>query len=143
MEELNVEQTAELSAQPAEAEKENGAQNQPVSYGKFKDADALFKAYNALHSEFTKRCQRIKQLESATAVDKANAPTTHSDNATETEVKRETDKDEVLKKYLKEVLGAKCKAIVMDGNGVGIKNPPARPETIEQAGRLAKEIFGR
>lgn len=143
MEELNVEQTAELSAQPAEAEKENGAQNQHVSYGKFKDADALYKAYNALHSEFTKRCQRIKQLESATAVDKANAPTTYSDNATETEVKRETDRDEVLKEYLKEVLGAKCKAIVMDGNGVGIKNPPARPETIEQAGRLAKEIFGR
>ncbi len=143
MEELNVEQTAELSAQPAEAEKENGAQNQHVSYGKFKDADALYKAYNALHSEFTKRCQRIKQLESAAAVDKANAPTTYSDNATETEVKRETDRDEVLKEYLKEVLGAKCKAIVMDGNGVGIKNPPARPETIEQAGRLAKEIFGR
>lgn len=143
MEELNVEQTAEISAQPAEAEKENGAKNQPVSYGKFKDADALFKAYNALHSEFTKRCQRIKELESATAVDKEQSPTEHPLTATEAEVKNSADKENVLKEYLKEVLGAKCKAIVLDGNGVEIKNPPARPETIEQAGNLAKEIFGR
>ncbi len=34
-----------------------------VSLGKFKDAQALFDAYNSLQSEFTRRCQRVKELE--------------------------------------------------------------------------------
>jgi argonaute-like protein implicated in RNA metabolism and viral defense len=34
-----------------------------VSLGKFKDAQSLFDAYNSLQSEFTRRCQRVKELE--------------------------------------------------------------------------------
>lgn len=34
-----------------------------TSFGKFKDADALFSAYGNLEAEFTKKCQRIKELE--------------------------------------------------------------------------------
>lgn len=33
------------------------------SYGKFKTKEGLLEAYNALESEFTRRCQRIKELE--------------------------------------------------------------------------------
>lgn len=33
------------------------------SYGKFQTADELLKAYNSLESEFTKRSQRLKELE--------------------------------------------------------------------------------
>ncbi len=33
------------------------------NYGKFESADALLSAYNALETEFTKRCQLIKQLQ--------------------------------------------------------------------------------
>ena len=36
-----------------------------VSLGKFKDVNALLSAYNSLQSEFTKRCQKIKELEGA------------------------------------------------------------------------------
>ena len=36
-----------------------------ISLGKFKDVNALLNAYNSLQSEFTKRCQRIKELEGA------------------------------------------------------------------------------
>lgn len=32
-------------------------------YGKFKDAKSLLNAYNALQSEFTRRCQKVKELE--------------------------------------------------------------------------------
>ena len=32
-------------------------------YGKFKDADSLYKAYNELQSEFTRKCQRLSELE--------------------------------------------------------------------------------
>ena len=35
-------------------------------YGKFKDANSLFKAYNELQSEFTRKCQRLSELETKT-----------------------------------------------------------------------------
>lgn len=43
-----------------EIESENG------SLGKFKDADTLLNAYNSLQAEFTRKCQRLKQLEKET-----------------------------------------------------------------------------
>ena len=33
------------------------------NFGKFKDAKSLLNAYNALQSEFTRRCQKVKELE--------------------------------------------------------------------------------
>lgn len=39
------------------------ADNIDKGYGKFKDAQSLYQAYNSLQAEFTKRCQRIKELE--------------------------------------------------------------------------------
>ena len=35
----------------------------PTAIGKFKDVDALLKAYDCLQAEFTRRSQRLKQLE--------------------------------------------------------------------------------
>lgn len=32
-------------------------------FGKFKNADSLFEAYNNLQSEFTRKCQKVKELE--------------------------------------------------------------------------------
>ena len=145
MENLNVEQTQTDTAHPAEAETVVGAQTENVSYGKFKDAAALLKAYNSLQAEFTKRCQRLKELEEASAADKAAvenpaAPT----EAAPAEVRGITDeeKENFLRDYLKTVLDAKPKAIVLDGGGVGIKTPSAKPSTVEAAGKLAKEFFG-
>lgn len=37
------------------------------SLGKFKDTQSLLKSYGSLQSEFTKRCQRIKELEGENA----------------------------------------------------------------------------
>lgn len=34
-----------------------------INYGKFKDAESLLKAYNNLEAEFTKKSQRLSQLE--------------------------------------------------------------------------------
>ncbi len=43
-------------------------------FGKFKDADSLLKAYTSLENEFTKKSQRLAQLESEkTEIDKVNA----------------------------------------------------------------------
>lgn len=48
------------SAQTAGAENDLGATE---DLGKFKDVKSLLNAYNALQSEFTRRCQKVKELE--------------------------------------------------------------------------------
>ena len=48
--------------QVAEAKVEKGS----TAFGKFKDANALLEAYESLQAEFTRRSQRLKELEKAT-----------------------------------------------------------------------------
>lgn len=57
--EENVYEEELLTGQAAEAEKEVS----PTVLGKFKDVDALAKAYASLQAEFTRRSQRLKELE--------------------------------------------------------------------------------
>ncbi len=144
MDKYNDEQTV-VSAQPQTeevSEKEQGAESSAVSLGKFKDANALLTAYNNLQAEFTKRCQRVKELEAqiATAVDKEQSPTGTESVEQNLSVEK---KDDVLKEYLKELLSRKQRAIVLDGAGVGVKTPIERPKTFEQAGQLAKELLNK
>ena len=137
MEEVKNEQTVNEPVQEKQSEQsEKGAET--VSVGKFKDADALLKAYNSLQSEFTKRCQRVKELESAFA--EKNAP---GINTAEKDAQgiTEKEKEEILKGYLQSVLDAKSKAIVMDGAGTISKTPTSKPKTLADAGEYAKKYF--
>ena len=93
------------AAHTAEAEKQEGA----TAIGKFKDVDALMKAYNALQAEFTRRSQRLRALENAVdnstatakAVDEGQeaggliAPVIAKDEPTVAENTRPTDEEEV------------------------------------------------
>lgn len=140
-----IEQTQELS-QAVDTEKDNqGDEVKEVSLGKFKDVNALLNAYNSLQSEFTKRCQRVKELESVLSVEKVETPT--DKGVEQVEPKQETkgitdeDKQSILKDYLKGLLGSKSTAVVMDGEGGGINTPINRPKSIAEAGKLAKEIL--
>lgn len=130
------EQAQVTTAQTATAETNNGATEEKVSLGKFKDAKALLEAYNSLEAEFTKRCQRIKELEATGTVDKTEVPTENLNESAK-------EKDEILKEYLKEVLGAKAGALILDGVGKGLKTPVNRPKTIEEAGKLASELLAK
>ena len=126
----------EATAQGAAAQEENGAKTE-ISLGKFKDVNALLSAYNSLESEFTKRCQRIKELEGSVQSEKAKTP----DEGAGQEQGIIREKDEILKDYLKDILKSRQTAIVMDDAGVGVKAPADKPKTIAQAGILAKEYF--
>lgn len=141
MEEKINEQTEQVS-HTAAAEREVGEKGE-VSLGKFKDVSALLDAYNSLQSEFTKRCQKIKELEGKLdSVDKAAAPT-EAGGATD-KPEQDTnlkDEEQVLKEYLLGVLGKKPSAIIIDGMGAGVKTPSYKPKTIEEAGKIACEIF--
>ena len=143
MEELKNEQT-NLSAQPVETEKDLGVSEEEVSLGKFKDVKALIRAYNSLEAEFTKRCQRIKELEGTiNSADKATAPTEQIVEAVATTSLgiSEEDKKEVLKDYLKSVVASKQTAILIDGEGASLKTPVSKPKTLAEAGALAIEIL--
>ena len=145
MEQYKNEQTETLT-QVAEAKESYGEEKGEVSLGKFKDVQALLSAYGSLESEFTKRCQKIKELESAleTIKDKdEKAPEKEVESTTEQPKKQisEEERQEILKEYLYSVLGRKQSAIMLDGNGVGVKTQKVRPKTIEEAGKLAKELF--
>ena len=138
MEERTNEQTLNC-AQPATAEEKTGADNEQVSLGKFKDVGALLNAYNSLQSEFTKRCQKIKELEGKLD-DKTCVP---SNPQTEIAKDVEANKEQVLKEYLLDVLGKQPSAVIMDGAGASVKTPINRPKTILEAGNLAKNLLNK
>lgn len=141
MEQLKNEQT-QTTAQSVETESELGEKVDSVSFGKFKDAEALLNAYNSLRSEFTKRCQRIKELEGLFEnVDKTQVPAKSTSEESPVIPKDITleEKEKILKDYLKEVMGAKSKALVLDGVGEAIQTPANKPKTIEEAGILLRE----
>ena len=128
--------------QTAEAEVTHGEDKGEISLGKFKDVGALLNAYNSLQSEFTKRCQKIKELELKLGTgDKTEVPPQSQEQiSTDGDT---TSKDDVLREYLLDVMKKKSKAIVMDGAGVGVKTPVSRPKTFEEAGSLAKQMFNK
>ena len=115
-----------------------------ISLGKFKDVKSLLDAYNSLQSEFTKRCQKLKELEGKIEADKtAKVVRTDILEGVADESKGITDeeKSKILQDYLKDVLGQKQTAVVIDGAGVGVRTPTKKPKTISEAGVLAKEIL--
>ena len=66
-ENIFVEQPNEQDNVPvADAKEEIGTPSSSLSgsqFGKFKDANSLLTAYNNLQAEFTKKCQKLSELE--------------------------------------------------------------------------------
>ena len=141
MEKVNEQTT--LKSHTAEAERETGEVRSDVSLGKFKDVNALLDAYNSLQSEFTKRCQKIKELEGKLSSTDNTLPIEEKNASVDREHTTLQDKEQVLKEYLSEILGKKPKAVVMDGQGVGVKAPLVKPVTVREAGNLAKQLFSK
>ena len=140
MEEKINEQTLYI-AQSATAEEEKGVKSEEVSLGKFKDVGALLNAYNSLQAEFTKRCQKIKELEGKLD-DKTIVPSApQAENVEKVDTKEE--KEKAIKEYLLDILGKKPSAVIMDGAGTSVKTPVNRPTTILEAGNLAKNLLNK
>ena len=154
------EQTEVINVQATEVDKEAGTKVNEVSLGKFKDVNALLKAYNSLEAEFTKRSQRLKELEefikpTEKVIKEDGSNVNEKPFIEETPVKKAEsvkieekeksitleDKEKILKEYLKEILSSKSKAIVLGEEGIGLKTPTSKPKTIDEAGSLAKEFL--
>jgi hypothetical protein len=126
-----------------------GAETERVSMGKFKTAQELVKAYGSLEAEFTKRCQRLKELERQIAL---AAP---DDGATKETQPSELLKDsrfvdavladgaireKIISDYLKDLRTVNLPRVIGKEGDFAVL-PPERPRTLKQAAELAEKLF--
>lgn len=112
----------------AEAQREESA---PGGFGKFKSADALLNAYNSLEAEFTRRSQRLRELEGR---ENCTQPRGEEAQAADDAL------NERLERAVERALAARAPFVMAEGGGYAAV-PPQRPHTVEEAGRLAQELF--
>ena len=121
------------------AEAENNSAT--TAYGKFADAQALYSAYLSLEAEFTRRSQRLKELEEGNKVQPDDAPSPEgkipdNDAPLSEEVRRA-----VIEDYLKTVVAGKGAPIL--SGGVGCAAPKNTPRSISEAGKLVRQFFNK
>ena len=136
----NLTQNEQATANTAEAEKKEVA----AELGKFKDVKTLLKAYSDLEAEFTRRSQRLKELEkenkAATVPDGEKAPSSQkSDDERIAEALSDKKvRDAVIGDYLKGL--AENKVPLVGGSG-GVTAPRNTPKTIKEAGSFARQFL--
>ncbi|MDE6586639.1 MAG: hypothetical protein K2K80_08180 [Clostridia bacterium] len=125
---------------PAGAENENTA---AAELGKFKSVEALLNAYRALEAEFTRRNQRLKELENenkAREKDVSGAPSCESGN-TESPAAVQLDenvKRAVIEDYLKSV---SSNGVQLISGGVASAAPRSTLKSVKEAGELAQRYL--
>ena len=135
-----------VTADTAEAEVDKAA----AVTGKFKDVEALMQAYQALEAEFTRRSQRLKELEankeisSPDTMEKGNAETPSQEAVKQAEeVKTSPLSDEVknavIEEYLNGVVAKRGVPFVTGGGAVAAQR--RTPTTLKEAGVLAGKLF--
>ena len=110
MEEINNtwEQPEDLEIQATAVDCENGNDGKVSGsrYGKFKDADSLYSAYNELQSEFTRKCQRLSELESM-ALDNVSNNTSNIDTPEEKTISWQDSVSDFVKNHKHAMLYSK------------------------------------
>lgn len=138
----NVNDENKLTAEDtAEAEKTGAA----AGLGKFQSVDALLNAYQALEAEFTRRSQRLKELESgnkAQRMPEEGAPSRDSipqGDLLNAALSDERVKEAVIGEYLKTV--AANKSVPLIAGGIGSAAPKSAPKSVKEAGALVKQFL--
>ena len=101
--------------------------------GKFKSVDALLRAYGELEAEFTRRSQKLKALEDASAEKGAEAGAVREDELYRMVNENEGVRARVLSDYLASLKGVP----LLTNSGVGVVASPAAPKTFQEAGSVA------
>jgi hypothetical protein len=131
------EQAQQTQTEVQQVQQESG--KNPTILGKFKDVDALLQAYNSLQAEFTRRSQRLKELENLADRNTASSgkvipmPEIDASERVERPVDK-AEKDRIIAEYLREV---KESAVPLLRGGVGVTSPQRGAHTIAEAGQLA------
>lgn len=137
----NGTQNEKATADTAEAEEGKAA----AELDKFKDVAALQKAYLSLEAEFTRRSQRLKELESR---EREKAAPAEAENAAQPErdgsgqapkAPTEEEKRRIIEEYLISVAQNRSVPVIIAGDGVAA--PRSAPSTVKEAGALAREFL--
>ena len=146
--EAAAEQTAGAAAEQtagAAAEAEAEAPVQAALPVKFRSVDALVKAYEALEAEFTRRSQRLRALEQANKAPRAQGepspvPTACAQEQTpscEAVMNVPSGQKEAEKPFPASKEEREAFVPLMTHAGAGVMAPAVRPNSFEEAGRLA------
>lgn len=146
--EAAAEQTAEAAAEQtagAAAEAEAEAPVQAALPEKFRSVDALVKAYEALEAEFTRRSQRLRALEQANKASRAQGepspvPTACAQEQTpscEAVMNVPSGQEGAEKPFPASREEREAFVPLMTHAGAGVMAPAVRPNSFEEAGRLA------
>ena len=136
----NLTENERVTADTAEAEKETAA----AELGKFKDVQTLMKAYSDLEAEFTRRCQRLKELESGNKAKtepdgERDLPSRKSEDERIAEALSDTKvRDAVIGDYLK---GLAEKSVPLTSGGGAVTVPKNTPKSVKEAGKLAQRFL--
>jgi len=122
---------------------------QKTAYGKFADAESLFKAYKALEAEFTKRCQELKALEHGLRVSEEELLALKTRLETVLDDEDFLDKaaldgrvqERVIRTYLTARTGLPCTPLLRTGFGFAAGTAVRKPKTLEEARTLAEELL--
>ena len=130
----------QASADAAVAEENTAA----AELGKFGSVSALLAAYRNLEAEFTRRSQRLKELEEgnkARGVPDGGAPSRESVNVGKEAATTvdESVKNAIIEEYLKTVAGGKSVPLIV--GGVSSAAPRSAPKTVKEAGALAEKFL--
>lgn len=142
----NPTQKSQATADTAEAETSEAA----AELGKFSSVEALRQAYTALEAEFTRRSQKLKELEKANK--EQTAPPAQAENGEvpsqqaekkiqpgPAETLDERTKQAVIEEYLSGI-GA-CRGVPIITGGSGVQAQRRVPENLREAGALAKNFL--
>lgn len=137
----NLDKIENGTADTAGAENENKAAAVPE---KFKDVKTLLKAYRDLEAEFTRRSQRLKELECGNKVSapldaEEKKPSRNSEELIRNALSDREVCDAVIGEYLKSI--SQAGAVPLTAGGGGISAPRTAPATVKEAGKLAMEFF--
>lgn len=121
----------QATADTAGAERNEAA----TGLGKFQSVDALLNAYLSLEAEFTRRSQRLKELEEGNKAQTAPSPDGLN---TGTEISEEAKKA-IIEEYLKGV--SSSKSVPLIAGGVSAATPRQTPKSIKEAGELAARFL--
>lgn len=104
------------------------------SIGKFKSTESLLNAYNNLQAEFTRKCQRLSELE-------AQAQST-TENVEEYIKNNQALVGKILKHYVADIQNNPSPVSISDtaGSGIPLMAPP-KPTTMEEAKEVVKNLF--
>jgi hypothetical protein len=140
--------TEQVTAETAEAEKESVA---AAGLGKFKDVAALLEAYSNLEAEFTRRSQKLKELEKAnkengTPAEAASVPAP-SPVQEVLDGKRLLDEAMGNKEVKQAIIGeylanaSRNKGVQFITGGVNVTAQRRAPSSVREAGKLAQQFL--